>query len=111
MPLSIVISTRLLQDHDHYVCLYRLVLLTENQDLVAKIRWQCRRGMLELDFILKQFIDTGLDAYDRTELINLQLFLDNQDPDLFTWFMGHGSPSEDNDKYWVTEILNKQSAS
>ena len=82
--------------------------MTENQDLVAKIRWQCRRGMLELDYILIQFMNAGFDTYDQSELQSLQQFLENQDPDLFTWFMGHGKPSEANDIHWVKEILSKQ---
>lgn len=42
-----------------------------------RVRWRCRRGLLELDIILARFLDTGfavLDADDRrifTELLGL----------------------------------------
>ena len=82
--------------------------MTENQDLVAKIRWQCRRGMLELDYILNHFLASGLTDFDTDELNSLQQFLDNQDPDLFAWFMGYDKPTEDNDIHWLKEILTRQ---
>ena len=82
--------------------------MTENQDLVAKIRWQCRRGMLELDYILNHFLDSGLNDFDTDELNSLQQFLENQDPDLFAWFMGYDKPTADNDIHWLKEILSRQ---
>ena len=82
--------------------------MTENQDLVAKIRWQCRRGMLELDYILTHFLDRGLTDFDMGELNSLQQFLENQDPDLFAWFMGYDKPTEANDIHWLGVILSRQ---
>ena len=82
--------------------------MTENQDLHAKIRWDCRRGMLELDYILQQFLDRGLTDYNREDLLTLQQFLENQDPDLFAWFLGYDKPTLANDVKWIAEILSKQ---
>ena len=82
--------------------------MTENQDLHAKIRWECRRGMLELDYILNQFLKRGLDDFDSQDLGSLQTFLANQDPDLFAWFLGYDKPTDENDIKWVAEILSRQ---
>jgi len=82
--------------------------LAENQDLLAKIRWDCRRGMLELDYILAQFLKSGLEDFTHDQLVSLQTFLDNQDPDLFAWFLGYDKPTAENDIYWVSEILARQ---
>lgn len=82
--------------------------MAENQDLLAKIRWDCRRGMLELDYILEQFLKSDLDDFSREQLLTLQTFLENQDPDLFAWFLGYDKPTEANDILWVKEILARQ---
>jgi len=82
--------------------------LSENQDLLAKIRWDCRRGMLELDFILEQFLKTDLGNYSTVQLASLRIFLENQDPDLFAWFLGYDKPVIENDILWVNEILARQ---
>ena len=60
--------------------------MTEIQDQIAKIRWDCRRGMLELDYIFEQFLKYGLSDLSADELQAFQKFLGNQDPDLFAWF-------------------------
>ena len=82
--------------------------MSENQDLLAKIRWDCRRGMLELDFIFEQFIKYGLNELSTEELHDFQAFLDNQDPDLFAWFLGYQQPEKLTDKIWVERVLAAQ---
>lgn len=59
---------------------------------IERIRWKCRRGMLELDFLLKRFVDV---RYEQLSTEDKQLFetlLTEQDPVLFSWLMGHESP-------------------
>lgn len=54
---------------------------------MRRLRWQCRRGMLELDRILMPFLDHGyrrLDPARRADFTNL---LSQQDQDLSNWFM------------------------
>ena len=64
--------------------------------------------MLELDFIFEQYIKYGLDQLSTDELNDFQLFLDNQDPDLFAWFLGYQEPEKDHDKLWVKRVLAAQ---
>lgn len=56
---------------------------------IAKIRWNCRRGMLELDVILLPFVD----QYFSTTPEGLQscfvTLLEEADPDIFSWLMGY----------------------
>lgn len=64
-----------------------------DEDL-RRLRWQCRRGMLELDHLLSGFLDRGyrdLDASGRTEFLAL---LDNQDQELSDWFMSRSIPED-----------------
>jgi len=55
---------------------------------VAQIKWACRRGMLELDFILNEFLANGFLSFSESEQDELLKFLENDDPDLYSWLMG-----------------------
>lgn len=60
--------------------------LTDNK---PRLRWACRRGMLELDVLFMPFVE---EAYDLLSVKDKQVFerlLEEQDPELFAWFMGH----------------------
>lgn len=60
--------------------------LTDNK---PRLRWACRRGMLELDVLFMPFVE---EAYDDLSIENKAIFerlLVCQDPELFAWFMGH----------------------
>jgi antitoxin CptB len=63
-------------------------------DDVERLRWQCRRGMLELDLLLNRFLDRGYDALDpagRSAFIRL---LGYEDQILQDWLIGHAVPAE-----------------
>lgn len=53
----------------------------------AKIRWQCRRGMLELDILLISFFDDCYDTLSRTEQEGFVRLLEYPDPDLYHWLL------------------------
>ncbi|MGL4613217.1 MAG: succinate dehydrogenase assembly factor 2 [Shewanella sp.] len=56
---------------------------------IARVRWACRRGMLELDILFQPFVEQvyqGLSNADKATFIRL---LECEDPELFAWFMGH----------------------
>ncbi|MGL5047324.1 MAG: succinate dehydrogenase assembly factor 2 [Shewanella sp.] len=56
---------------------------------IARVRWACRRGMLELDMLLQPFVETvyqDMSDEDKTTFIRL---LECEDPEIFSWFMGH----------------------
>lgn len=59
-----------------------------------KLRWACRRGMLELDVLLAPFVEEGYDALTEQQKFDFERLLSCDDPDLFSWFMGHAR-SED----------------
>ena len=60
--------------------------LTNNK---AKLRWACRRGMLELDVLFLPFVDEAYDQLSESQKITFERLLEGDDPDLFAWFMGH----------------------
>jgi antitoxin CptB len=56
-----------------------------------KIRWQCRRGMLELDLILERFNQHHLDGLEPGQLQCLQELLAFSDKDLLDLVMGRAA--------------------
>ncbi|GAA0820551.1 succinate dehydrogenase assembly factor 2 [Colwellia sp. D2M02] len=55
----------------------------------ARLKWACRRGMLELDVLFSPFVDEAYDALSTKDQITFERLLTCQDPELFAWFMGH----------------------
>lgn len=58
---------------------------------LKKIRWQCRRGLLELDLILERFNQHHLDGLDPGQLQCLQELLAFSDNDLLDLVRGRGA--------------------
>jgi antitoxin CptB len=55
----------------------------------ARIKWACRRGMLELDVLFIPFVDEAYENLSDQQRITFERLLEADDPDLFAWFMGH----------------------
>jgi len=55
----------------------------------AKLKWACRRGMLELDVLFIPFVDDAYDDLSLAQQVTFERLLTCQDPELFAWFMGH----------------------
>ena len=53
-----------------------------------RIRWRCRRGLLELDLILSRFLDRHLRALDAAQIAALDSLLNMPDNDLLDLVMG-----------------------
>ncbi len=60
----------------------------------AKINWQCRRGMLELDLMLQRFSRSKIDNLSEEELGLFERILEVPDPDLYAWLMGYEKPTD-----------------
>jgi len=59
-----------------------------------KVRWQCRRGMLELDILLISFFDQAYDTLTLSEQEAFIHLLEAPDPDLYQWLMGQDAPKD-----------------
>jgi antitoxin CptB len=53
-----------------------------------RIRWQCRRGLLEMDLILQRFLAEDFDSLTPDELILFKELLGEVDTVLLAWVMG-----------------------
>lgn len=59
-----------------------------------QVRWQCRRGMLELDMILLKFFDGCFDKLAEPDRQLFIQFLQEPDQTLYRWLMGQAVPNE-----------------
>lgn len=55
----------------------------------ARLKWACRRGMLELDVLLQPFVEEAFNDLSEQDKETFERLLTCDDPDLFAWFMGH----------------------
>ncbi|MDD8059443.1 MULTISPECIES: succinate dehydrogenase assembly factor 2 [Shewanella] len=56
---------------------------------IARVRWACRRGMLELDVLFQPFVEAHYEALADADKQTFIRLLECEDPELFAWFMGH----------------------
>ncbi len=58
-----------------------------------RIRWRCRRGLLELDLVLKRFLEHRFDGLDAGERRLFDELLDTPDNDLLDMALGRAEPA------------------
>jgi antitoxin CptB len=59
-----------------------------------RIRWQCRRGLLELDLVLAKFLDRHLENLSPGRLATFKRLLDYPDNDLWDFVTGKMTPPD-----------------
>jgi len=77
--------------------------LNNNGVVDARLKWQCRRGMLELDLLLSGFLENGYTGLDKQQQ---QLFVDlleTPDTELLEFLMGRNMHRE----VHVQDVINK----
>jgi succinate dehydrogenase flavin-adding protein (antitoxin of CptAB toxin-antitoxin module) len=59
-----------------------------------RVRWHCRRGLLELDLVLAAFVDRHLERLDPRQRRIFNELLDRPDNDLLDLVMGRTEPDD-----------------
>ncbi len=72
----------------------------------SKVRWQCRRGMRELDVLLLGFFDACYDTLSEKDKSTFLLLLSYPDNELFEWLMARSKPRDSGLNYVITQIRN-----
>jgi len=57
-----------------------------------RIRWHCRRGLLELDLLLERFLERHLNTLDEGQMGVFKELLAYEDNDLLDLVMGRAEP-------------------
>lgn len=60
---------------------------------IKRLQWRCRRGTRELDALLGGWLEAHRASLDASRLDAFDALLDQQDPVLWDWLMGHAEPS------------------
>ena len=71
-----------------------------------RIRWQCRRGLLELDVVLKDFLDRGYPSLTSAEQETFEKLLTLSDETLLAYVQGSQNPPEKELMQLVAKIRN-----
>lgn len=61
---------------------------------VARLRWQCRRGMLELDLLLNRFLDVAYASLSLSQRNDFVRMLGYQDQIIYDWLMSQSVPAD-----------------
>ena len=64
-------------------------------EAVRRLRWQCRRGLLELDILFVRFLEQHYNAVSAEEQGAFKRLLEQPDQTLLTWFQGQQEPPSD----------------
>ena len=72
---------------------------------LSKLRWRCRRGMLENDLLIERFLNrpAGVTQAESTGLYALMELADN---DLLDLFLGRQAPTAHLDRPEVRQVLD-----
>lgn len=73
----------------------------------ARLKWACRRGMLELDVLFIPFVEQAYDDLSIKDQFTFERLLTCQDPELFAWFMGH-EICEDTELKAIVQLILKR---
>ena len=68
--------------------------MTDLSNRIGRLRWQSRRGLLELDRFFEPFFAGDLGAYDETTITALERLMDCQDLEMLDWLLGRSAPQD-----------------
>ena len=72
-----------------------------------RLRWACRRGMLELDVLFLPFVEEAYDELSEAQKAVFRRLITCDDPDLFAWFMGHQTCEDEELDAMVKYMLSR----
>ena len=71
---------------------------------VKRLRWQCRRGMREMDMLLERWLDTHFATASASIRSHFTALLQTEDDLLWDWLMGKGAPADPERAALITQI-------
>ena len=69
-----------------------------------RIRWRCRRGLLELDLVLSRFLASGFEELTPEERETFSGLLDRADTDLWDFVSGRGRSGDAKEEALLTRL-------
>ena len=72
---------------------------------LERLRWRCRRGLLELDIVLGRFIEQHYVNLDKAQQAEFDLLLDMPDPALWDMIVNTRHSPPQSERCAVLELL------
>jgi antitoxin CptB len=72
---------------------------------LSKLRWRCRRGLLENDLLLKRFFTNHAETITESQAAGLRSLMELADNDLLDLLLSRTEPDGDLDRADVREVL------
>ena len=72
---------------------------------ISRLRWACRRGMLELDVLLGVFLEEAYSKLPKEQQEQFEQLLSCNDQELFEWLTGKREPDPEF-KTMVEQVRN-----
>jgi len=79
-------------------------------DAERRLRWQCRRGLKELDVLLEPFMEAHYRDVSPEEQELFRRLLEQEDVDLLAWFMQYLRPDDPDMERIVHVVLQRLAA-
>ena len=79
--------------------------MTHDTAEMARLRWRCRRGLLELDIVLGRFIEGYYAGLDEAQKVVFDVLLDLPDNTLWDRITGK-EPTEDEAQKKMLALIN-----
>jgi len=76
----------------------------DEERLVQRLRWRCRRGMRELDQLFTRYLDHEYPSASAAERDAFARLLELPDPDLFGYLVGRTTPAEEVQRHVIANI-------
>ncbi len=73
---------------------------------LSKLKWQCRRGTLELDIMLTRYLETCFENAEQMEQVEFLKLLELEDTELMPYLMGQRAPETISMQHLVNKIRN-----
>ena len=67
---------------------------TGSSHIFSKLRWACRRGMLELDVVLLRILEANYARWSLVEREQFTHLLTYSDPELYAWLVLRKTPQD-----------------
>ncbi len=72
---------------------------------INRLRWHCRRGMLELDVVLIPFLENRFRSLSLEDQECFERLIAEEDQDIFSWIMRNAEPENPDHKRIVDLML------
>lgn len=85
-------------------------MTNDTQLKIKKLQWQCRRGMLEVDLYLMNFLEKAYADLTETDQRLFEDLLKEPDPVLLGWLTGQVTPVQEDMANLVQTIIKTRRA-